>query len=162
MAMAFLFTTRGIPQIYYGTEILMDGNKGASDGNVRRDFPGGWPGDSVNAFNPEGRTATQNEAFDFLRRLLHWRAGNDAVRFGTLTHYIVENGVYVYFRKYKNQTVMVLLNNNDKKVQLNTAKFAENLKGYSAAKSVLTREYFDNPGVITLPAKSPLILEWLK
>ncbi len=159
MAMAFIFSTRGIPEIYYGTEILMDGNKGKSDGNVRVDFPGGWPGDTVNAFTRQGRTKEQNEAFDFLRRLIHWRAGSKAAQFGTLTHYIVENGVYVYFRTYENETVMVILNNNDKEVNLDLDRFSENLKGYTTAKSVTTRNYYDSLKTIQVPARSPLILE---
>ena len=158
LAMAFLFTTRGIPQIYYGTEILMDGHKGKSDGNVRMDFPGGWPGDAKDAFTAQGRTKEQNEAFDFLQRLMHWRSGNKAVQFGTLTHYIVDNGVYVYFRKYKEQSVMVILNNNDKEINLNLSRFASDLKGYTQAKSVLTRQYFEHLVTLKVPAKAPMVL----
>jgi glycosidase len=159
MAMTLILTTRGIPLIYYGTEILMDGNKGKSDGNIREDFPGGWPGDKVNAFMSKGRTQQQNEAYNFLTRLLHWRQNNKAVQFGSLTHYIVENGVYVYFRKYKDENVMVILNNNDEKTDLDMSRFESDLNGYSKAKSVLTRRYYEKLDKITLPAKSPLILE---
>ncbi len=162
LAMAFLFTTRGIPQIYYGTEILMSGNKNKSDGNIRKDFPGGWPGDTTDAFLPTGRTPEQNNAFNFLTHLIHWRNTNKAVEFGTLTHYIAENGVYVYFRKYKNQTVMVILNNNAKPVTLKLTRFANDIKNYTKAKTVLTRHYYDNLNSIDIPAKSPLILELSK
>ncbi len=159
MAMALILTTRGIPLVYYGTEILMDGNKGKSDGNIRKDFPGGWPGDTKNAFTPEGRTKQQNEAYNFLTRLLNWRKNNKAVQYGSLTHYIAENGVYVYFRKYEEQTVMVILNNNDKETDLDMSRFKADLKGFAKAKSVLTRRYYEKLDTITLPAKSPLILE---
>ncbi len=159
MAMAFLMTTRGIPQIYYGTEILMAGNKSKSDGNVRKDFPGGWPGDTRNAFEAQGRTPEQNDAFNFLQRLMHWRQGNKAVQYGSLTHYIVENGVYVYFRKYAGQTVMVLLNNNDKAVDVDLKRFANDLKGYTKARSVITHRSWNEPNNINIPAKSPLIIE---
>ncbi len=159
MAVTTILTTRGIPLIYYGTEILMDGNKGKSDGNVRVDFPGGWPTDTVNAFTREGRTKQQNEAFDFMRRLLHFRNNSKALQYGTLTHYIAENGIYVYFRKYNNETVMVVLNNNNKEMTLDLKRFSDDLKGYTKAKSVLTRQYYDSLKSLKVPAKSPLVLE---
>ena len=78
-AMVFLLTTRGIPQIYYGTEILMTGDKGKGDGDLRKDFPGGWQGDTRNCFAKNGRTALENEAFEFTRQLLNWRKGNQVI-----------------------------------------------------------------------------------
>ncbi len=159
LAMAFLFTTRGIPQIYYGTEILMDGDKSKSDGNVRMDFPGGWPHDAKDAFTPQGRTQEQNDAFNFLSHLMHWRQGNKAVQFGSLTHYIVENGVYVYFRKYKGQSVMVLLNNNNKETKVDLSRFADDLQGFSKGKSVLDGKAISQVKNMTLPGKSPVIVE---
>ncbi len=159
MAMAFLMTTRGIPEIYYGDEIVMTGEKSKGDGNLRKDFPGGWPGDKMNAFTPEGRTPLQNEAFNFMRKLLNWRKTQPAVQFGTLKHYIVENGVYVYFRSYKNQKVMVLLNNNNQPVTVKLNRFVEDLKGYPKAKSVLSDKILELGQTLHMPAKSPLILE---
>ncbi len=159
MAMAFLMTTRGIPEIYYGDEIAMTGEKSKGDGNLRKDFPGGWPGDKMNAFTPQGRTPLQNEAFHFMRQLLNWRKTQPAVQFGTLKHYIVENGVYVYFRSYKNQKVMVLLNNNNQPVTVKLNRFAEDLKGYPKGKSVLSGKILQLGQNLPLPAKSPLILE---
>src|ERR1700759_549459 len=84
--LAFLLTTRGIPQIYYGTEILMPGTKAEGDGHIRKDFPGGWPGDTINAFTKAGRTTMQNEAWDYMQKLLQWRKTNPAVTQGTLIH----------------------------------------------------------------------------
>ena len=159
MVMAFLMTTRGIPEIYYGTEILMTGEKSKGDGNLRKDFPGGWPGDKLNAFTPQGRTAEQNDAFNFLRTLLNWRKSNKAVQYGKLTHYIVENGVYVYFRSYKGQKVMVLLNNNDKSVTVNLTRFAEDLKEFTKGKTVMTGKVLSQLNSLTLAAKSPMIVE---
>ena len=163
MAMAFLMTTRGIPEIYYGTEILMTGEKAKGDGNIRKDFPGGWPGDKMDAFTPQGRTPEQNDAFNYLRTLLNWRKGNKTVQFGKLTHYIVENGVYVYFRSYKGHKVMVMLNNNNSKpVTINMDRFSDDLKGYSKGKSVMTGKIMELQKTMTLPAKSPLILELIR
>ena len=162
MVMAFLMTTRGIPEIYYGTEILMTGEKSKGDGNLRKDFPGGWPGDKLNAFTPQGRTAEQNDAFNYLQKLLNWRKSNKAVQYGKLTHYIVENGVYVYFRTYKGKKVMVLLNNNDKSVTVNLTRFAEDLKGFTKGKAVMTGKILSQLNSLTLPAKSPMIVELKK
>ncbi len=163
MAMAFLMTTRGIPEIYYGTEILMTGEKAKGDGNIRKDFPGGWPGDKMDAFTPQGRTPEQNDAFNYLRTLLNWRKGNKTVQFGKLTHYIVENGVYVYFRSYKGHKVMVMLNNNNNKpVTVNMDRFSNDLKGYFKGKSVMTGKIMELQKTMTLPAKSPLILELIR
>ncbi len=159
LAMAFMMTTRGTPQIYYGTEILMEGEEHKSHGDIRKDFPGGWAGDENNAFTGEGRTSEQNEAFNYLRRLLNWRKSNATIQYGKLTHYIPENGVYIYFKEYKNNTVMVLLNNttDDKKVDM--SRFSENIGDKTKGRSVLTRQSWDDLNFIEVPAKSPLIIE---
>ena len=162
LAMAFLMTTRGIPQLYYGTEILMTGKEHNGHGDIRKDFPGGWSDDPNNAFTREGRTEEQNRAFDFMRKLLRWRQSNEAVQTGKLTHYIPENGVYVYFRHNEEGSVMVILNNTNEKKQVDLSRFAENLQGYSKGRSVLDRTAFDQLNEITVPAKSPLIVELLK
>ena len=160
MAMAFMMTTRGIPFIYYGNEILLTGSKSDGDGVMRNDFPGGWPGDPKDAFTASGRTPEQNEAFNFLTKLLNWRKTDQVVQFGTLTQYIPENGVYVYFRSYEGKKVMVVLNNNnDKSVQLGLTRFAHDLEGFSHARSVMSGKEMDLSDALTIPAKSPLILE---
>lgn len=114
-AIAFLLTSRGIPQLYYGTEILMSGTKKETDGHVRRDFPGGFPGDSIDAFTREGRTALQNEAWDYISGLLHWRRdeANDVIARGSLKHFMPQNGIYAYRRKLGDKEVTVLLNGRD-------------------------------------------------
>ena len=159
MAMAVLLTTRGIPEIYYGDEILMTGDKNKGDGVTRKDFPGGWSGDSLNAFTPQGRTVEQNDAYNYLKRLLNWRKNDKTVQFGKLTQYIVEDGIYVYFRAYKGQKVMVIINNNEKPITLDMSRFADDLKGFTKGKSVMTSETFNQLNSITIPAKSPLIVE---
>ena len=111
-ALAFLLTSRGIPQLYYGTELLMNGTKKISDGYIRLDMPGSFPGDKVDAFTREGRTDMQNEAWDYLSRLLQWRRGeaNDVIAKGTLKHFMPQNGIYAYERRLGDKQVVVLLN----------------------------------------------------
>ncbi len=137
-AMTFLLTSRGIPQIYYGTEILMNGSKEVSDGNIRRDFPGGFPGDTINAFTAEGRTPLQNEAFDFLQKLLQWRRGNEVVAKGSLKHFMPENGIYVYQRKLGDREVTVMLNGNDSPVTTTMERTLEILPYGSQRRDMLT------------------------
>ena len=124
-ALLFLLTTRGIPQIYYGTEILTAGDKSNGDGTLRNDFPGGWPGDKKNAFTAEGRTKLQNETFDYTRKLLNWRKGNDVIGKGSLKHYSIANGVYVYERSYQGKSVVVIMNGTGKAQDLNLAPYQE-------------------------------------
>lgn len=111
-AVAFLLTSRGIPQLYYGTELLMNGSKEGSDGYVRRDFPGGFPGDTVSAFTAQGRTPLQNEAWDYMSKILRWRRGqaNEVIAKGSLKHFMPQNGVYAYQRKLGDKEVTVLMN----------------------------------------------------
>ena len=124
-AVTYLLTTRGIPQIYYGTEILMAADKSEGDGMLRRDFPGGWSGDKANCFTREGRTALQNEAFDYLRKLLNWRKGNDVIGKGTMKHFSISNGVYVYERSYQGKSVVVIMNGTDNTQTLTLAPYKE-------------------------------------
>lgn len=124
-AITYLLTTRGIPQIYYGTEILMAADKSEGDGYLRRDFPGGWKGDKVNCFSREGRTELQNEAFDYTRKLLNFRKGNEAICKGTMKHFAIRNGIYVYERKYNDSSVVVFMNGTDENQTLNLAPYKE-------------------------------------
>ncbi len=162
LAMAFMMTTRGIPQIYYGTEILMTGEEHKGHGDIRKDFPGGWEGDIADAKTREGRTELQNEAFDFMKRLLNWRKNNKTAQYGRLTHYIPEDGVYVYFKEYRNNTIMVLLNNTNEDKTVDMSRYAENIGDNKTGKSVLTRQGWDNLSTISISAKSPLIIELSK
>ena len=131
-AITYLLTTRGIPQIYYGTEILMAADKSEGDGCLRRDFPGGWKGDKVNCFTAEGRTDLQNEAFDYTRKLLNFRKGNEAICKGTMKHFSICKGVYVYERKYNDKSVVVFMNGTDEKQTLSLVPYREILPSSSA------------------------------
>ena len=159
MAMTLIATVRGIPQIYYGSEIGMAGDKGKGDGDIRRDFPGGWNGDTNNAFNKAGRTEEQNKFYDFTTKLLNWRKTKDVIHFGKTTHYVPENNVYVYFRYNENESVMVVVNNNAEKQTFKTNRFAENIKNYQSGKDIFTETTFDLNNDITIEGKSVLILE---
>ncbi|WP_035141074.1 glycoside hydrolase family 13 protein [Flavobacterium daejeonense] len=159
LAMTMLATLRGIPQLYYGTEIGMAGDQNLGDADIRRDFPGGWKEDENNAFNPETRTECQNAYFNFTSKLFHWRKTNQAVHFGKTTHYIPENNIYVYFRHNSNQTVMVIINNHPENQELNTSRFKENIKNHKTGKDVLSKKQFKLPENIHLEGKSALILE---
>lgn len=159
MAMSFLMTTRGIPQIYYGSEIGMTGNKDRGDGDIRRDFPGGWPGDSINAFTATGRSSAQNDYFNFLSKLLNWRKNKSVIHTGLLTHYVPENDVYVYFRYNENEKIMVVLNNNETEQTLKVDRYAESIETKTSGTDVMTGKTYDLKSGLTLPKKSALILE---
>lgn len=159
-AITFLLTTRGIPEIYYGTEIMMAAAKSDGDGNLRRDFPGGWPGDKENAFSSGSRTAKQNEAFDFMRNLLHWRKGNDVIAKGTLKHFAPTNGVYLYERKLNNKSVVVILNGVSAERKLDLSHYKEVLPK-NQAKDVLTGNIIDLSGAtLTINSRNALVLEF--
>lgn len=158
MGLVFLLTTRGIPQIYYGTELLMDGDGGYHP-NIRLDFPGGWPGDVRNAFTRAGRTAEENEAHDFLRSLLVWRKSQEVIHTGALTHYIPEDNVYVYFRHNAAHRVMVVLNANDSEKVLSTKPFAGDMGGSTRARDVLTGAELEDLGAIRVQGWGSLVLE---
>lgn len=159
MAMTILATIRGIPQLYYGSEIGMAGNKDNGDADIRQDFPGGWEGDANNAFSKEGRTQLQNAYFDFTSKLFNWRKNKAVIHFGKMTHYIPENNTYVYFRYNATDRVMVLLNNSTEIKTLKTNRFAENIGNYKTGKDVITDTIIDVTEEITLEPKSVLILE---
>ena len=159
MAMTMLATLRGIPQLYYGSEIGMTGDQNLGDADIRRDFPGGWENDENNAFHPETRSECQKAYFDFTSKLFHWRKTNEAVHFGKTTHYIPENNVYVYFRYNSNKSVMVIINNNPENQNIDTKRFQENIRNYTTGKEVLTDVTFNLAEAISLEGKSALILE---
>lgn len=159
MAMALIATVRGIPQIYYGSEIGMAGDKGKGDADIRRDFPGGWAGDANNAFAKSGRTAEQEKFYDFSSKLFNWRKGKDVIHNGKTTHYLPDNNVYVYFRYNEKETVMVVMNNSKETRTFKTARFAESIKNHKSGKEVFTDKTIDVTNEVTIEPKSVLILE---
>lgn len=159
LALSLIMTVRGIPQIYYGTEIGMTGEKSKGDGDIRRDFPGGWPGDTHNAFKEEGRTLKQKSYFDFTKKLLNWRKQKSVIHFGKTLQYIPEDNVYVYFRYDDKETVMVILNNNPQNQVLNLSRFSEGIKGFGKGLDILSGKTIEFGKTLSIDGKSCMILE---
>ena len=157
--MTLIATVRGIPQIYYGSEIGMAGDKGKGDADIRQDFPGGWEDDANNAFTKSGRTVEQSKFYDFTAKLFQWRKNKSVVHFGKMTHYIPENNVYVYFRYTDSKRVMVIINNNKETQNLDYKRFSEGLKDFTKGKDIISDKDFDLKTNLSVPAKSSLILE---
>jgi glycosidase len=157
--LAFLLTTRGIPQIYYATEILGTGNEWPSHGNIRKDFPGGWSGDTNNKFTAAGRTTLENEAFNFTRTMLRYRNATPALQTGHLMQFVPVDGVYTYFRYDATKTVMILLNTSNSDKDVDTRRFAERMQGFSRAKNVATGEVISNLTTLSVGKNLPLVLE---
>jgi glycosidase len=158
---AWLLTTRGIPQFYYGNEILMTGTT-TPDGKVRLDFKGGWPEDKVNKFTAAGRTEKENEAFNYVRKLATYRKNNEVLQTGKMMQFVPQDGVYAYFRYNADKTVMMLMNGEEKEVSLSTARFAERTSGFTQAVNVATDEVLADMSQIKIPAKTTLVLELKK
>lgn len=159
LGLAFYLTTRGIPQIFYGTEILMNNPGTGEHGVIRSDFPGGWPGDAVNAFTGQGLTPKQKEIQAYLKKIQNWRKNKEVIHSGKLMHYVPENGIYVYFRYNDAESVMVILNKNDELKMLDTSRFAESLQGYSSGKDIISGEQISPLSTISVPAGSAMIIE---
>ena len=159
-ALALLLTVNRTPQLYYGTEVLMNGTKHITDGNVRKDFPGGFPGDTKNCFTREGRTQAENAMFDWLSRLLHWRQGNDVIIKGKQTQFIPFNGIYVIARQYNGKTVLTILNGNHKQADMQLDRYAEVIGNTTAAKDVITGRTVKLDRKLSLKSRQTLILEY--
>jgi neopullulanase len=158
MAMVYVATAPRIPQFYYGSEVLMTSPVYRDDPAARRDFPGGWSGDAVNAFNGQGLNAKQREAQSFVRKLLNWRKQATAIHSGKMLHYAPEAGVYVYFRYDDKQRVMVILNKNTTPTRLDLARFSEGLGESRRAVEVLSNEAYSLDKDLLVPERSALIL----
>lgn len=158
-AIAFLLTTRGIPQIYYGTEILMHGTKQKSDGLIRLDFPGGFPGDKVNDFLSSDRTPMQNEAFDFIQKILQWRKGKEIISKGKMIHYMPTNGLYIYQREYNDKKIIIIMNGNDTTKTISMTRYAEILKGIKSAPDIISGEIITLSPEMTFAPRALYILE---
>ena len=159
-ALAILLTVNRIPQLYYGTEVLMNGTKEKTDGYVRKDFPGGFPGDTHNAFTAEGRTKAENAMYTWLSRLLHWRQGNDVITKGKQTQFIPYNGVYVIARQHGGKSVMTVVNGTKKPAKLAVKRYAEVIGTKTTAKDVLTGKSFSLSSDVNLEPRQTLILEF--
>ena len=159
---AFILTTRGIPQIYYGTELLFTGTKNEGDGIIRKDMPGGWQGDERSVFTSEGRTDMENEAWNYMSTILNWRKTSEAVKHGDLIQYapLREYGdCYVYARIKGDETVLVVLNGSDKATELEMGRYSDVIRDYAAGTDVVTGQTFFLTEKLPVPARGAYILE---
>lgn len=159
---AFILTTRGIPQIYYGTELLFTGTKNEGDGIIRKDMPGGWQGDERSVFTSEGRTDMENEAWNYMSTILNWRKTSEAVKHGDLIQYapLREYGdCYVYARIKGDETVLVVLNGSDKATELEMGRYSDVIRDYAAGTDVVTGQTFSLTEKLPVPARGAYILE---
>lgn len=159
-ALALLLTVNRIPQLYYGVEILLNGTKDVSDGNVRQDFPGGFWDDTRNAFTTEGRTDAENAMFRWLSRLLHWRQGNEVITKGTMTQFIPHRGIYVVTRQYKGKTVMTILNGTPHVATLPISRYSEAIGLHRQARNIFSDSTIDLTKDLQLQPRESLIIEF--
>lgn len=162
LAMTFLLTTRGIPQLYYGSEILMGGDKAKGDGDIRREMPGGWANADRSAFTANGRTDTENEVFNYIQKLIKWRNNHPVIHTGKLLHFIPQNNVYTYFRMNNENTVMVILNNNPESQSIDPAHFKQVLASYSKGEDILSGQTISVQNNIEIDGNSAMVLELSK
>lgn len=158
-ALGLLLTINRIPQLYYGTEVLMNGTKTVTDGDVRRDFPGGFAGDKHNAFTAEGRTTEENAMFDWLSRLLHWRQGNEVISKGKQIQFIPYKGVYVVARQYQGKTVLTILNGKRAAIEMDLSRYAEVIRNQTEARNVVTGKTVKLGDVLRLKPRETMIVE---
>ena len=159
-ALALLLTINRTPQLYYGTEILMNGTKEVTDGNVRKDFPGGFPGDKANCFTAEGRTRAQNDMFNWLSRLLHWRQGNEAIIHGKQVQFTPRKGVYVIARQAKGQNVLTVVNGTGKPARMEVKRYAEIIGQATEATDILTGRKVALEKDVALQPRETLVLSF--
>ncbi len=160
MGINWLLTLRGVPQLYYGTEILMKNFKDPTDAEVRRDFPGGFPGDTVNKFVRQGRTDAEQAALTYVSALANFRKTSAAITAGNLMQYVPVNGIYVYFRYTDKQTIMVISNTSADAVKPDWARFSERAAHFSKCRNVVTGEMADLND-LTVAAGESVVLEMM-
>ena len=159
-ALALLLTMNRIPQLYYGTEVLMNGTKEITDGNVRKDFPGGFAGDTHNCFTAQGRTKAENAMFQWESKLLHWRQGNDLISKGKQTQFIPFKGIYVIARQYQGRTSLTILNGKRSEATMSVARYAEVIGKATTATDVISGRKIDLTHDITLQPREALVVEF--
>mgnify|MGYP002745965218 FL=1 len=158
-ALTLLLTINRIPQLYYGTEVLMNGTKEVTDGNVRCDFPGGFAGDKHNAFTAEGRTKAENAMFNWLSKLLKWRRNNMVITKGKQIQFIPYKGVYVIARQWNDQTILTILNGTSQAVTLPLDRYAEVIGNHQEAKDVISGRKVKLGSELQLKARDTKVIE---
>jgi glycosidase len=158
LGLTYMLTTRGTPQIYYGTEILMS-NPGTDDhGIIRSDFPGGWQGDQKNGFSNVGLSSNQIETKNHIQKLLKWREKKGVIHHGKMMHFVPENNIYVYFRYDNDEKVMVVLSLNKKDISLDLKRFKELLPSSFIATEIISDTNMELSDSLHVPAFKSLIL----
>jgi len=157
-AMAYVLTMRGTPQVYYGTEVLLANEQPGHHGYIREDFPGGWAGDTVNAFSGAGLTSEQKTAMEFIRRINTWRKTAEAVHNGDVLHFVPFDNIYVFFRRYGESTVMTVINRNEKDAAVNISRLSEVLGSATSGTDIITGSAVDLNGTLDLKAGEPMII----
>jgi glycosidase len=161
--MTLLGTVRGIPQLYYGSEIGMAGDKNKGDADIRQDFPGGWKNDAINAFTKEGRTKDQEAYHSFTKKVFNYRKKSAALKTGKTLQFVPENNVYVYFRYTDNETIMVVINNSKEQQAVSLDRFQELLGNVKNGSDILSNKMIDfSKKNIEIAGKSSLIIELKK
>lgn len=161
MSMNWLLTLRGIPQLYYGTEILMKNFRNPSDAEVRRDFPGGWAGDSTDKFKAENRTGREQSAWNYISSLANFRKNSKAITEGKLMQYVPEAGLYTYFRYHPQQTVMVISHTGTLEAAVRMNRFAQRTGGFTKMRNTITGEVLPLQD-FTMQPKQSFVFELLK
>ncbi len=156
MGLAWMFTCRGIPQLYYGDEVLMKGFTNP-DGWVRLDFPGGWDGDKKNAFTGQGLTDTEKIVQNYVKTFANFRKNSSAIKTGKMMQYVPVDGLYIYFRYDNNQTVMCVMNTDEKEKTINFADYSERTDGFTKAKNIIDGTVLKSG--FTIPAKKIWVFE---
>lgn len=164
LGLSLISTVRGIPQVYYGSEIGMRGDKSKGDADIRRDFPGGWKADQKNAFTNEGRTLEQKQFHDFTAKVFNWRKNKEVIHSGKTKHYMPQQNVYVYFRYNEKESVMVVLNANPEKQTFKLDRFTESLDGITSGKEIISDKTFPikSSEEISIDGKTAMIIELKK
>lgn len=164
LGLTLISTVRGIPQVYYGSEIGMRGDKSKGDAAIRQDFPGGWKSDKQNAFTNDGRTTEQKQFHDFTAKIFNWRKNKEVIHSGKTKHFIPQNNVYVYFRYNDNESVMVVMNANTEKQTLKLDRFSEALNGFTSGKDIISNKNIsvDANNTISIDGKTSMIIELKK
>ena len=158
IGLAYFLTTRGIPQIYYGTEVLMTHPDG-DHGKIRADFPGGWEGDEINSFSGEGLTTAQKDMQQYISKIQNWRKNKEVIHHGKLVHFVPDDGIYTYFRYNDNEAVMIIINKNETDKVLATDHFKEIIAGYSSGRDIISSTQISDISQINVTAKSAMIIE---
>lgn len=160
MAMAWLMTCRGIPQLYYGNEVLMEGFTSPNDGYVRKDFPGGWKGDQKNAFTGSGLTAEEKDMQDYIAKLAHFRKQSTAITKGKMLQFVPKDGLYVYFRYDNNQVLMCVMNTSAKDMNVQFSDYAEMTKNFQKGTDIISNEQIGT--AFSIPAMTMKVIELKK